>query len=169
VAFTIVILIITSISVTISGFLAEAIITPNPEAAAYEAISWGSLLALFGRTIYAFLPYIALGLLLVVLTGSNGIGIALSMGYYIGETVVEGILDVYSWSGQVFTYMLGANISGWQSTSGPALGDEDAIVTFGNLSVMTHGFVIVTIYIAVLTGVAFWLFMRRDIAGAKGA
>ena len=116
--------------------------------------------------LYAFLPYITLALFLVVLTGSNGVGIALSMGYYIAENViVVPILDAFSWAERVFTYLLGPNVGAWQNT--PPNNDGN-IATFGGIPDMAHGFIIVTIYAAVLAAVALTLFLRRDISGAKG-
>ena len=97
------VLIILSITVMISGFIAEAILTADPQAEGYGAISWVDLLALFGRMIYGFLPYIMLALFLVVLTTSNGVGIGLSLGYYIAETIIlVPILAIFDWSDQVF-------------------------------------------------------------------
>ena len=75
---TVAILVILSVTVAISGFIAEAALSA-PEAEPYNNISWLNLLALFGRMIYGFLPYIALALFVVVLTGSNGAGISLSL------------------------------------------------------------------------------------------
>ncbi len=163
------ILVILCITVTISGFIAEAILTAPETTESYGDISAINLLALFGRMIYGFVPYIALALFLVVLTTSNGVGIALSMGYYIAETIiVVPIIANFSWSGQVFTYLLGPNVAAWQSIPGNDGNPASGIVTFGGISEMAHGFILVTIYAAVLAAVAIVLFLRRDIAGAKG-
>ena len=166
VLFTAALLIVLSIAVTISGFIAEALLTAPETTEPYGDISAIDLLALYGRMLYAFLPYITLALFLVVLTGSNGVGIALSMGYYIAENViVVPILDAFSWSERVFTYLLGPNVGAWQNT--PPNNDGN-IATFGGIPDMAHGFIIVTIYAAVLAAVALTLFLRRDISGAKG-
>ncbi len=163
------ILIILSITVMISGFIAEAILTADPQVEGYGAISWVDLLALFGRMIYAFVPYIALALFLVVLTTSNGVGIGLSLGYYIAETVILiPILANFSWSDQVFSYMLGPSVSAWQAVQGNEGGPGSNIATIGGISDMAHGAIFVTIYAVVLGGAALALFLRRDIAGAKG-
>ena len=162
------ILIILSISVVISGFIAEAVLTADPQAEGYGAISWADLLALFGRMVYGFAPYIVLALFLVVLTASNGVGIGLSLGYYIVETaILVPILGNFGWSDRVFTFLLGPNVDAWQSVPGT---EEFAsgIATFGGIADMAHGFIILTVYIVVLAAAALALFMRRDIAGAKG-
>ena len=166
---TVAILVILSITVMISGFIAEAVLTADPQTERYEAISWLDLLALFGRMIYGFVPYIALALFLVVLTTSNGVGIGLSLGYYIAETVIlVPILSNFSWSDQVFSFLLGPNVSAWQNVPGNDGGPGSSIATFGGISDMAHGAIMVTAYAVVLGAAAMALFMRRDIAGAKG-
>ena len=166
VLFTAAMLVILCVGVTISGFIAEAVLTAPQTTESYGDISVPDLLALFGRMLYAFLPYITLALFLVVLTTSNGVGIALSMGYYIAETViVVPIIQNFSWSDGVFTYLLGPNVSAWQSVPP---NNDGSIATFGGISDMAHGFIIVTVYALVLGTAAVALFLRRDIAGAKG-
>ena len=166
--FTIALLVILSVVIMINGFIAEGVLTADPEAEGYGTISWIDLLAQFGRMIYAFLPYIMLALFLVVLTSSNGVGVGLAMGYYIAETVIlVPILTIFDWSDKVFAVLLGPSVDAWQSISGgPDAGRE--IATIGGISDMAHGFILVTIYAVVLGAAALALFLRRDIAGAKG-
>ena len=165
---TVAILLILSVTVMISGFIAEAILTADPQVEGYGSISWVNLLALFGRVVYGFVPYIMLALFLVVLTTSNGVGIGLSLGYYIAESVIlEPILSIFGWSDQVFAFLLGTSVDAWQNIEGGAPPGRD-IATIGGLPDMAHGFIIITIYIAVLAAAAIFMFLRRDIAGAKG-
>ncbi len=165
VLFTAAMLIVLALSVTISGFIAEAALSPSESSETYGDISAADLLALYGRMLYAFLPYITLALFMVVLTGSNGVGIGLSMGYYIGEGIIlVPILTNFSWSDQINAYLLGPNVSNWQSAIGPDIN----VATLGGISEMAHGFIFVTIYTLALGGAAIALFLRRDIAGAKG-
>ena len=168
VVFTAALLIVLSVAVTISGFIAEAVFTAPETTESYDDISAADLLALYGRMLYAFLPYITLALLLVVLTASNGVGIGLSMGYYIGEGIIlVPILSIFDWSDKVFAFMLGPNVDAWQDIGGGTNSVRE-IATIGGISDMAHGFIVITIYIAVLTAAALALFLRRDIAGAKG-
>ena len=167
VLFTAAVLLVLSVTVAISGFIAEAVLTADPQVEGYGNISWINLLALYGRMIYGFLPYIMLALFVVVLTGSNGVGVGLSMGYYIAETIVlVPILTIFDWSDRVFAFLLGPNVGAWQSVQGG--GEGITISTIGDLSEMAHGFIFVTIYAVVLAAAAIVLFLRRDIAGAKG-
>ena len=167
VLFTAAVLLVLSVTVAISGFIAEAILTADPQVEGYGNISWINLLALYGRMIYGFLPYIMLALFVVVLTGSNGVGVGLSMGYYIAETIVlVPILTIFDWSDRVFAFLLGPNVGAWQNVQGG--GDGITISTIGDLSEMAHSFIFVTIYAVALAAAAIVLFLRRDIAGAKG-
>ena len=160
------ILIILSIAITISGFIAEAVLSAPESDEGYGDLSWIDLLALFCRTVYAFLPYIALALFFVVLTGSNGVGIGLSLGYYIAETIIiVPILTFFDWSDKVFAFLLSPTVAAWIRLD-PT--EEANIATIDGMSGMAHGFIIVTIYAVVLAAAALALFMRRDIAGAKG-
>ena len=159
-------LLILAVVVAVSGFIAEAVLTADPQAEGYGAISWADLLALYGRSVYAFLPYIALALFAVVLTGSNGIGSGIALGYYFIElAVLTPVLGIFSWSDHVFAFMLSRNIDAWISLD-PT--EERSIATFGGIADMAHGFIIITVYIAVLAAAALTLFLRRDIAGARG-
>ena len=119
--------------------------------------------------IYGFLPYIMLALFLVVLTTSNGVGIGLSLGYYIAETIIlVPILAIFDWSDQVFAYLLGPNVGAWQSVPGNEGDPASGIATIGGMPEMVHGCIFVTLYAVILAGAALALFLRRDIAGAKG-
>ncbi len=162
----VVMLLAISVTVTISGFIAEAVLTPSESAEGYGDLSWVDVLALFGRMVYGFLPYITLALFVVVLTGSNGIGIGLSLGYYIAETIIlVPILTIFEWSDKVLAFLLSPNLTAWQRLDPDAEGN---IATISGISDMAHGFIIVTIYTAVLAAAAIAIFLRRDITGAKG-
>lgn len=162
------ILVILSITVMISGFIAEAVLTTNPDVEGYGDISWTSLLGLFFRMLYGFVPYIVLTLFVVVLTGSNGVGTGLALGYYIAENIiVVPIISNFQWSDQVLAYLLGPNVDAWQAVS-----DTDdfgvGLATIGGIPEMAHAAIFVTIYAVALGSAATALFLRRDIAGAKG-
>ena len=169
VLFTAAVLLILSVAVAISGFIADAVLTAPETTEGYGEISWVDLLALYGRMIYSFLPYIMLALFMVVLTTSNGVGIGLSLGYFIAETVIlVPILMNFSWAENVFAFLLTSNVDIWQAVPGGAGGDTLPVATFGAMPEMLHGFIFVTLYAVVLGAAALALFLRRDIAGAKG-
>ena len=158
-------LIILAIIGTVSSFIAQAILTAA-ETESYGSISWLDLLYLYGRTVYSFLPYIMLASFVVVLASSNGVGIGLSLGYYFVETaILIPILGIFDWSDRLFAFMLGPNVGALQNLD-PS--EESNIATIGGMSDTAHGFILVTIYVVVLAAAAIALFLRRDIAGAKG-
>ena len=158
--------IIMSVFVAVSGFIAEALLA-EPGAESYGDISWLDLLGFYGRMVYSFLPYILLAMFFAVLVGSSGVGIALSMGYYIAETyIISPIFLSFNWGGNVLAFLLGPNISAWLGAVNVI--DIGGIATIGGLSAMLQGFMVITVYALVLGGAAFALFLRRDIAGARG-
>lgn len=162
---TAVILLIMSATVAISGFIAEIALGP-PEAEPYESTSWLGLLGFYGRMVYGFLPYILLAMFFAVLAGSNGVGVALSLGYYVAETfIIAPILGGFQWGGDALAFLLSPNITAWQGTVQIGV---SGISTIGGISEMAQGFIMVTVYVLALGGAAFALFLRRDIAGAKG-
>jgi len=91
------------------------------------------------------------------------------LGYYIAESVIlVPILANFDWSDQVFAYLLGPNVNAWQSVLGNEGDPASGIATIGGMSEMAHGAIFVTIYTVALAAGAVALFLRRDIAGAKG-
>ena len=158
-----VILIIISVSVAVSGFIAEAVLSTSGSAS-LETTSWLDVLGMYARMVYSFLPYILLAMFFAVLTGSNGVGIALSMSYYFVDAfILSQILVAFQWGGTALAFLVSPNIAAWQD-----LGESGGINTIGEVSAMAQGFVVITIYGLALGGAAFALFLRRDIAGAKG-
>ena len=93
----------------------------------------------------------------------------MSLGYYIAETVIlVPILANFDWSDQVFAYLLGPNVGAWQSVPGGGGDPASGIATIGGMPEMAHGAIFVSLYAVVLAAAAAALFLRRDIAGAKG-
>ena len=113
-----------------------------------------------------------LALFLVVLTTSNGVGIGLSLGYYIAETVILiPILAIFDWSDQVFAYLLGPNVGAWQSVPGTVgVTPPPASPPFGGncrrWPTAPFSFPYMSVVLAAAAAIA--LFLRRDIAGVKG-
>ena len=74
---------------------------------------WSDLAISFGKLIYAYMPYVALAVLMSVLTSSSGMGIAIGVGYYVIESIVVGILANFDWFEGISTFVLGRAASGW--------------------------------------------------------
>ena len=84
---------------------------------------WSDLAASFGKLIYVYVPYVALAVLMSVLTASSGMGIAISVGYYVIEQIVVGILASFDWFEGVSTFVLGRAASGWMDVDEFSFGD----------------------------------------------
>ncbi len=125
---------------------------------------WSDLALSFGKLIYTYVPYVALAVLMSVLTSSSGMGIAIGVGYYVIEQIVVGILASVDWFEGVSTFVLGRAASGWMDVDEFSFGP-------GGIGALPDDFpaaMVMLAYTVVLGGLAFLLFQRRDIAGAKG-
>ncbi len=159
-------LIIVAAAIAVSSFIADAVVAAGPSQG-YGSISWLDLLMLYVRVVYSFLPYIALGLFAISLVSSEGAATALTLGYYFSEQliVLPLLAANLSWAERLFGVLLGPNTAAWQSLPS---GLEIEIATIGGMSEMAHGAIFVTLYAVALAAAALALFLRRDIAGAKG-
>ena len=97
-------------------------------------------------------------------------GIAISLAYYFVELILVGILsNLFDWFDNISDYLLGPNISAWMTESGVVTtGGDSGLAGGGDLPGTLHAFVTLLVYMAVLGAAATWLFLRRDIAGARG-
>ena len=131
--------------------------------AGVESIAWKDGAETYGRAWYSVLPYIALVGLVTVATRSSTMGLGMGMGYYFLEQIVVSILiALFDWFQKVADYLLVYNISAFtEEGDGASLGVSGA--TPGDL----HSALVIAAYIVVLSGLAFYLFQRRDIPGAS--
>jgi len=125
---------------------------------------WSDLAASFGKLIYVYMPYVALAVLMSVLTASSGMGIAISVGYYVIEQIVVGILASFDWFEGISTFVLGRAASGWMDVDEFSFGPGG----IGALPDDLPAALVMLAYTVILGGLAFWLFQRKDVAGAKG-
>ena len=144
--------------------VASVIATLTLEGEVVGAGDWSELAIAFGKLIYVYLPYVALAVLMSVLTSSSGMGIAISVGYYVIEQIVVGILANFDWFEGVSTFVLGRAASGWLDTGDFSFGAGGV----GALPDPLPAAMVMLGYIVILGGLAFWQFQRRDVAGAKG-
>jgi len=133
---------------------------------------WPGMLIVVGRSFVAIMPYLALAAFVTVVTTSQAAGMAVSLGYYFAEAIGSAILInlVHSLSA-VPDYLLVRNITGWM------LGSKDQITDpwiltgpfgFGVYPTQVHSIVVMFAYFLLFGVVAFWLFRRRDVTGARG-
>ena len=134
---------------------------------------WGLLGKMFGKWIYALAPYILLTMFLVVLTSSTGVATAITLAYiFVGEGVLVPLLTVtVDGFETVADFVLGRAVDAWLAEGGP--GEAEAMLSgFGSapdLPSNIHGFLVALAYMAILGAAMVWLFLRKDIGGAKGS
>ena len=153
-----------SISITVSSAIAA--LTLGDAAVAADPGGWPDVAIVYGKTIYGLVPYMALALFFAVLTSSSGVSTAIVLGYYFVERIVVAILFNFDWFREVADFILGRAVDGWMSSEGGLSIQLGA--SAGELPDALHGFLVMLGYVLILGALTFWLFLRRDIAGAKG-
>ena len=159
-------LIISSLALLASSLILTALL-PSSVGEFSDAGDWSTAFVVFGKLVFVLAPYIMLAAFFTVLTSSTGVGVSLTMGYYVVEGIVVGILgSVFDWFHNVANFILGPNVAAWMIENGTE------VFTFGpqgeNAPGTLHSFFVLLGYILVLGAVSLWLFQRRDVAGAKG-
>ena len=139
-----------------------ALTTLNTDWIAASA-DWSGLGIGFGKAVYGMLPYVAFAAFAAVVTSSTGAAIGISLGYWFAESILVGVLMQFDWFERIDVFILGQAVSGWMESSAGGL-------SFGSAALpdASQSFLVLAGYVVVLTTVAFWLFQRRDIAGARG-
>ncbi len=161
------------------GSLIYASLVSGDGAGIADSGQWSTVVVMFGKAVYALVPYLVLALFLSVLTSSSSMGIAFSLAYVVVEIILLQFLsDLFDWLGTLTDFMLGPNIAGWMTQAGVrsnswiadagVFTQTGGLVRISELPGQLHAFLVLTAYIAVLGGAALWLIRRRDIAGAKG-
>ena len=165
-------LVVGTASLAISSFIASLTLEGGNWIA--ESAEWGEVARMFGKTVFGLVPYVALAVFFAVLTSSSGAAIGLSLGYAVAEGIVVGILASFEWFERISGFILGQAVGGWLGTAGNVAFSGGGDASFGDAAVVAvqpealQGFLVSLAYIVILSGLAFWIFQRRDIAGAKG-
>ncbi len=163
-------LLVVAVAAAVASVVA-AVIPPSEDGGIADSGKWLDAAVMFGKAVYALAPYIALGILLAVLTQSTGTGLAASLGYYVVELIVVPILGGYERVEWVRDVILGHNVSEWLQTT---FVEVDVELDAGEQAAANQpdalqAFLVILAYVAVLGAAAFALFLRRDITGAKGS
>jgi len=154
---------VTAVSSLIAGALAG-----DAPAGSSDSARWIDVPIAFGKAWFSFLPYIALATFFTVLTTSSAAGMAISLVYYYAESIVVAIcLNLFTWFETVASYLLGRNAAALMRS-----GDDTMVMNFaigggfGSFPSALHAFLVLTIYILALGGLAIWLFRQRDLTGS---
>ena len=164
-------LVIASVPLAVSGMIATSLVPDGLELA--EPGRWSTGLVVFGKVLYALLPYIALALFLTVLTSSTTFAIAIAIGYIFAEGIVISFLgtrfDRFDWFQNVLDFMLGPGVAGWLMEDGVrATGQDAAFFPLDKIQSNLRAFFVILAYIVALSGAALWLIQRKDIPGFRG-
>ena len=162
-------LLILSLTIVVSSSIA-ALLTLHEGGGLADSGEWPTAAVMFGKAVYGLASYILLALFFTVLTSSAGVGIAISLGYYLAETITVAILiNLFDWFDSVTSFLLGPNIAGWMSEPGVEPASVNAVILgMSDLPGTLHAFIVLLAYMVVLGGATLWLFQRRDISGARG-
>lgn len=155
-------LVVVVITTTISSLICA--LTLNEGGGLAGSGEWAAAAVALGKVGYGLLPYVVLTMFFVVLTSSVGTSLAIVVAYHLAELIFVPILS--SWLNgfrSVADYMLGHNVAAWLGTSVPQ------VVGFGGRPDTVHALLVLMGYIVVVGAATFWLFRRKDVAGATGS
>ena len=156
-------LVIVLATAAVSGVIAGNLIGEAPPSAGVAPATYADIARAAGKAWVSLIPYIALVTFVTVFARSTTAGIATGLGYYFTEQIVIALFStLFSWFENVANFFLVRNITAW--TGGGTGG-----FTFGTLPDETQALVVLAVYGVVFTALAYWLFERRDVAGATGA
>lgn len=118
-----------------------------------------------GRTVFTFLPYIALAALIAVWSKSGGAGIAIGLVVYFAEGIVMSILVAFNKDyATIANFGLSRNVSAITrlSVSTSAAGPPDA----STLPDPGQGALVLLAYTVLFVALAMWRFRARDVTSS---
>ena len=155
-------LVVVAITTTISSLICA--LTLNEGGGLAGSGEWVAAAVALGKVSYGLLPYVVLTMFFVVLTSSVGTSLAIVMAYHLVELIfvpiLSSLLDGFK---DVADYLLGPNVAAWLGTSVPQVSG------FGERPDTVHALLVLMGYILVVGAATFWLFRRKDVAGATGS
>ena len=162
-------LIIVGLAVVFSSLIAASLILDEGRGLA-DSGKWSTVAVMYGKAIYGLSPYVVLALFLSVLTSSSSMGIACSLAYYFIEgLLVAALIGLSDGFDSVSDLLLGPATAAWMTEAGIEVTYQGTLFApLLDLPSQMHGFVVLTVYTVIAGVAAFWLFQRRDIAGARG-
>ena len=150
-------------TVAISSTIAVGLAGAPPAAAGVTPPVWTDIARAFGKAWVSILPYIALTTFVTVFARSTAAGMAVGLGYYVGEQLIIALFSqLFSWFQNVADFFLVRNITAFTG------GGTGGVPGAATLPDETHAVLVLAAYTVALIGFAFWLFERRDVAGATG-
>ena len=162
-------LIVVGLGAVVSSLIAASLISDDGGGLA-DSGKWSTVAVMYGKAASGLFPYVVLALFLTVLISSSSMGIAISLAYYFVELILIQVLGgLFDWFNNVSDFLLGPNVIAWMTEARvQATGSDAFLFGINDLPGALHAFLVLLAYVVVLGGAAFWLFQRRDIAGARG-
>lgn len=152
-------------SVAVSSAIAVGLAGPVPAATGAGATTWEDVARAAAKAWVSIIPYISLTTFVTVFARSTAAGMAVGLGYYVAEQLIIALFStLFSWFQDVADFFLVRNITAF--TGGSTTGGGGLLI--GTLPDETHAIVVLAVYTIALFALAFWLFERRDVAGATG-
>ncbi|MFO7696896.1 MAG: ABC transporter permease subunit [Anaerolineae bacterium] len=154
-------LLVTGVLAAASSVVAAVLATAPPGGAPPSA-SWSDALGGWLITWLSLLPYIALTAMVTVLARSASVGMAVSLGYYLLESVLSATLTSTGSAGfgRIAGYLLLHNITA--VTRGGFIGVAGGTATEGPAALR------LALYTVVMATITLVVFLRRDIHGPSG-
>ncbi len=162
-------LIIVALAIVPSSLVATALAFDDARGLA-DAGQWSTVVVMFSKAVYGLMPYAILALFLSVLTSSSSKGMSIGLAYFFVELMVFQVARGQGdWLGDVSDILLGPSVTAWMIETGiNANTPQQTLFPLSDPPSQLHAFLVVMAYMVIAGVAAFWLFQRRDIAGAKG-
>ena len=158
--------VVVSVLAAVSSFAAD-VVPPDEPGGATGSGKWSTAGVMFVKAIYAMAPYAALSVFLAVLTSSSSTAVAISIVYYFVELIIAPFFGLVSWLERVPDFLLGQSVGIWMTQ--PQAGGAEAVNGISpDGPGAVHAFLVILVYTVALGTAAFWIFQRRDVAGAGG-
>ena len=157
--------IVVGATVAVASLLA-GVVPPDEAGSLADTGSWSDVAVSAGKGVYALAPYIALSVFLAVLAQSAAIGMAASLGYYIVELIGAPLLRLTGLGEKIADALIGSNVADWMQSAFVSVDVGGGSPDPGTDTL--RAFLVILAYVIVLCAAAFLIFLRRDIAGAKG-
>ena len=158
--------VIVAIAAAAASLLA-AVIPPDEAGSLTETGKWSDAAVTYVKALYAAAPYVGLATFLAVLTQSSSMSMAIAMGYYAVELIAAPLLSLTDWGQRIADALIGRNVSDWMDSAAVTVEINDASSAAGQGDAL-QAFLVILAYTVLLGAAAFWIFIHRDIAGAKG-
>ena len=152
--------VIVAIAAALASLLA-AVIPPDEVGSLAETGKWSDAAATYVKALYALATFLA------VLTQSSSMSMAIALGYYAVELIAAPLLSLTDWGETIADALIGRNVSAWMESAAVTVEINSASSDAGQADAL-QAFLVILVYTAALSVAAFWIFLRRDIAGAKG-